>query len=210
MKKARETARELALLGISQLPANPELLEAKKLQDVILAAIRTLTAEVQEALETAASEVQRGSDKLLSSEIRAPDIQSARTMLLEAVELTQTAINRLGSAMEFPELIQLANQQDVRAYALQILTKVSANRVQIDELLSESLIDWQIERLPRIDRDIMRIAIAEILYLGLAEQVSVSEAVQLAKRYSGDEGHRFINGVLRRVVDKINAEVLTQ
>ncbi len=210
MKKARETARELALLGISQLPANPELLEAKKLQDVVLAAIRTLTAEVQESLEAAASEVQRGSDKLLSSEIRAADIQSARTMVREAVELTQTAINRLGSAMEFPELIQLANQQDVRTYALQILTKVSANRAQIDELLSESLVDWQIERLPRIDRDIMRIAIAEILYLGLAEQVSVSEAVQLAKRYSGDEGHRFINGVLRRVVEKINAEVVSQ
>jgi len=174
MKKARETARELALLGISQLPTNPELLEAKKLQDVVLAAIRALTTEVQ-----------------------------------EAVELTQTAINRLGSAMEFPELIQLANQQDVRTYALQILTKVSANRVQIDELLSEALVDWQIERLARIDRDIMRIAIAEMLYLGLAEQVSVSEAVQLAKRYSGDEGHRFINGVLRRVVDKINAKVVS-
>jgi len=209
MKKARETARELALLGISQLPANPELLEAKKLQDVVLAAIRALTTEVQEALETAASEVQRSSDKLLASEIRAADIQSARAMVREAVELTQTAINRLGSAMEFPELIQLANQQDVRTYALQILTKVSANRVQIDELLSEALVDWQIERLARIDRDIMRIAIAEILYLGLAEQVSVSEAVQLAKRYSGDEGHRFINGVLRRVVDKINAEVVS-
>ena len=210
MKKARETARELALLGISQLPTNPELLEAKKLQDVLLAAIRTLTTEVQESLEAAASEVQRSSDKLLASEIRAADIQSARAMVREAVELTQTAINRLGSAMEFPELIQLANQQDVRTYALQILTKVSANRVQIDELLSESLVDWQIERLPRIDRDIMRIAIAEMLYLGLPEQVSVNEAVQLAKRYSGDEGHRFINGVLRRVVDKINAEVVSQ
>jgi N utilization substance protein B len=210
MKKGRETARELALLGISQLPANPELLEAKKLQDVLLAAIRTLTTEVQEALEAAASEVQRGSDKLLASEIRAADIQSARAMVREAVELTQTAINRLGSAMEFPELLQLANQQDVRTYALQILTKVSANRVQIDELLSEALVDWQIDRLPRIDRDIMRIAIAEILYLGLPEQVSVNEAVQLAKRYSGDEGHRFINGVLRRVVDKINAEVVSQ
>jgi N utilization substance protein B len=210
MKKARETARELALLGISQLPANPELLEAKKLQDVVLAAIRALTTEVQEALEAAASEVQRSSDKLLASEIRAADIQSSRAMVREAVELTQTAINRLGSAMEFPELIQLANQQDVRTYALQILTKVSANRVQIDELLSEALVDWQIERLARIDRDIMRIAIAEMLYLGLPEQVSVNEAVQLAKRYSGDEGHRFINGVLRRVVDKINAEVVNQ
>lgn len=210
MKKARETSRELALLGISQLPANPELLEAKKLQDVLLAAIRTLTTEVQESLEAAASEVQRGSDKLLASELRAADIQSARAMVREALELTQTAINRLGSAMEFPELIQLANQQDVRTYALQILTKVSANRVQIDELLSEALVDWQIDRLPRIDRDIMRIAIAEILYLGLPEQVGVNEAVQLAKRYSGDEGHRFINGVLRRVVDKINAEAISQ
>jgi transcription antitermination protein NusB len=210
MKKARETARELALLGISQLPTNPELLEAKKLQDVLLAAIRTLTTEVQESLEAAASEVQRGSDKLLASEIRAADIQSARAMVREALELTQTAINRLGSSMEFPELLQLANQQDVRSYALQILTKVSANRVQIDELLSEALVDWQIDRLARIDRDIMRIAIAEILYLGLPEQVSVNEAVQLAKRYSGDDGHRFINGVLRRVVDKINAEVVSQ
>ena len=209
MKKARETARELALLGISQLPTNPELLEAKKLQDVVLAAIRALTTEVQEALEAAASEVQRSSDKLLASEIRAADIQSSRAMVREAVELAQTAINRLGSAMEFPEVIQLANQQDVRTYALQILTKVSANRVQIDELLSEALVDWQIERLARIDRDIMRIAIAEMLYLGLPEQVSVSEAVQLAKRYSGEEGHRFINGVLRRVVDKINAEVVS-
>jgi N utilization substance protein B len=210
MKKARETARELALLGISQLPANPELLEAKKLQDVLLAAIRALTTEVQEALEAAASEVQRSTDKLLASEIRAADIQSSRAMVREAVELTQTAINRLGSAMEFPELIQLANQQDVRTYALQILTKVSANRVQIDELLSEALVDWQIERLARIDRDIMRIAIAEMLYLALPEQVSVNEAVQLAKRYSGDEGYRFINGVLRRVVDKINAQVVNQ
>ena len=210
MKKARETARELALLGISQLPTNPELLEAKKLQDVLIAAIRALTIEVQEALEAAASEVQRSSDKLLASEIRAADIQSSRAMVREAVELAQTAINRLGSAMEFPELIQLANQQDVRTYALQILTKVSANRVQIDELLSEALVDWQIERLARIDRDIMRIAIAEMLYLGLPEQVSVNEAVQLAKRYSGDEGYRFINGVLRRVVDKINAKVVNQ
>ncbi|HAT15063.1 MAG TPA: transcription antitermination factor NusB [Microcoleaceae bacterium UBA11344] len=210
MKKAREIARELALLGISQLPANPELLEAKKLQDVVLAAIRTLTAEVQEALSTAAAEVQRGSDKLLASEIRAPDVQSARVMVREAVELTETAINRLAAAMEFPEIIQLANQQDVRTYALQILTKVSSNRPQIDELLKESLVDWQIERLPRIDRDIMRIAIAEILFLGLPEKVGVNEAVQLAKRYSGDEGHRFINGVLRRVVDKINAEAIRQ
>jgi len=206
MKKARETARELALLGISQLPANPERLEAQQLQDVVLAAVRALAGEVQEALETAAAELQRGSDRILASEIRAPDVQSARTMLREAVELTEAAINRLGIAIEFPETIHLANQEDVRNYALQILTQVSANRADIDQLLSAALVDWQLDRLPRIDRDIMRIAVAEIIFLGVPQQVGINEAIELAKRYSGDEGYRFINGVLRRVVEKLKAE----
>ncbi|HLO52589.1 MAG TPA: transcription antitermination factor NusB [Kamptonema sp.] len=206
MKKARETARELALLGISQLPANPERLEAQQLQDVVLAGVRTLAGEVQDALETAASELQRGSDRLLASEIRAPDVQTARTMVREAVELTQAAINRLGIAIELPETIHLANQQDVRDYALQILAQVSANRADIDQLLSAALVDWQLDRLPRIDRDIMRIAVAEIMFLGVPEQVGINEAIELAKRYSGDEGYRFINGVLRRVMEKIKPE----
>jgi len=202
MKKARETAREVALLGISQLPTNPERLEAQQLQDVVLAAVRTLAGEVQDALETAVGELQRGSDRLLASEIRAPDLQSARTMVREAVELTEAAINRLGIALEMPEVIHLANQQDVRAYSLEILKTVSANRKAIDEVLSAALVDWQIDRLPRIDRDIMRIAVAEIMFLDLPEQVGINEAIELAKRYSGDEGYRFINGVLRRVVEK--------
>ncbi|MDF0552367.1 transcription antitermination factor NusB [Kamptonema sp. UHCC 0994] len=206
MKKARETAREVALLGISQLPANPERLEAQQLQDVVLAAVRTLAGEVQDAIETAATEVQRGSDRLLASEIRAPDLQTARTMVREAIELTETAINRLGIALELPETIHLANQEDVRTYALEILSTVSANRLAIDELLSAALVDWQIERLPRIDRDIMRIAVAEIMFLGLPEQVGINEAIELAKRYSGEEGYRFINGVLRRAVEKMKPE----
>ncbi|OCR01374.1 transcription antitermination factor NusB [Oscillatoriales cyanobacterium USR001] len=202
MKKARETAREVALLGISQLPANPEKLQVQQLQDVVLAAVRTLAGEVEDALETAVGELQRGSDRLLASEIRAPDLQSARTMVREAVELTEAAINRLGIALEIPEIIHLANQEDVRTYSLEILQTVSANRVAIDELLSGALVDWQLDRLPRIDRDILRIAVAEIVFLDVPEQVGINEAIELAKRYSGDEGHRFINGVLRRVVEK--------
>ncbi len=57
-------------------------------------------------------------------------------------------------------------------------------------------------RLAQIDRDILRIAVAEILYLGVPNSVAIDEAVELAKRYSGDEGHRFINGVLRRVTQQ--------
>ncbi|NES08126.1 MAG: transcription antitermination protein NusB [Okeania sp. SIO2F4] len=205
MKKApRSTARELALLGLSQLPTNPGSLEKKQLQEVVLAAVRTLRTEVQDILETAAGELHRGSDRLLSSQIGTTDIESARAMVHEAMELGQTAINRIGTAVELPEIIQLTNQLEVRSYTMEILTKVNVNKEEIDKLLRESIVDWQIERLPRIDLDILRIAVAEMMFIGIQEQVAISQAVELAKRYSGEDGHRFINGVLRRVLNKIN------
>lgn len=204
--QARRIARELALLSIGQLPTKPERLNSQQLQDVILAAVRTLTTEVHDTLETAAAELSRGNDRLLSSETRAIDVQSARAMIRDAIDLTQTAINRLGSALELPEFIQLANQKEVRAYAIELLSQVKANQAQVDALIERSMVDWQLHRLARIDQDILRIAVTEIWVLGLAEQVAINEAVELAKRYSGEEGHRFINGVLRRVTEQIHSE----
>lgn len=203
----RSIARELALLSLSQLPNSPEKLETQQLSNMILAAVRMLTTEVQDALATAAGELQRGSDRLLTSETRAGDVQTARSMVEEAIQLTQTAINRVGTALELPELIQLANHSDfdVRTYALQIIRTVSVKKTEIDEQLTKALVDWQVSRLARIDRDLLRIAVAEIVYLGVPDRVAINEAVELAKRYSGDEGHRFINGVLRRVSDQIKA-----
>ena len=205
MKKTpRSTARELALLALSQLPKKSGSLEKKQLQEVVLAAVRTLRIEAQDILETAAAELQRGSDRLLNSQIDTTDIESARVMLYEAIELGQTAINRIGTAVELPEMLQLTNQLEVRSYAMEVLTKVNGNRKEVDKLLQESIVDWQIERLPRIDLDILRIAVAEMMFIGIQKQVAISEAVELAKRYSGEDGHKFINGVLRRVFDKMN------
>ncbi len=204
--QARRIARELALLGLSQLGTNTEKLETQQLQNVVIAAIRTLTTEVQETLETAVAELKRGSDRLLKSETQATDVKSAKAMVSDAIELTQTAINRLGTAVELPEFIQLANQQEVRAYSLEILTRVNSYRQEIDEKITNSMVDWQINRLPRIDRDILRIAVTEIMYLGIPNKVAINEAVELAKRYSGEEGHKFINGVLRRFNDSLKTE----
>jgi N utilization substance protein B len=202
----RRISRELALLSLSQLPTNPERLDTQQLTNLILAAVRTLSSEIQEVLETASSELRRGNDRLLSSETRTTDMQSAKAMVADAIELTQKAINRLGSAVEIPEVIQLTNQQEVRTYALEILKTISRRRLEIDDSLSHALQDWQLNRLPHIDRDILRIAVAEIAFLGTPERVAINEAVELAKRYSDDEGHRFINGVLRRVTDRMKAK----
>jgi N utilization substance protein B len=124
-------------------------------------------------------------------------------MLQEAIAYTQTAINQLGTAVDFPELIQLANQdKEVRNYAKQIVLAVHENRQIIDELISTALVDWQVTRLAQIDRDILHIAVAEMKFIRVPDSIAINEAVELAKRYSGDEGHRFINGVLRRVTEQ--------
>lgn len=204
--QARRIARELALLSISQLPASSERLDAQPLQNVVVAAVRTLASEAQDALESAAAELQQGSNRLLNSETRSSDLKTARVMVNEAIELTQKAINRVGAAIEVPEMLQLANQSEVRSYALEIISTLREHRPEVDALLVEVLVDWQLDRLAWVDRDILRIAVTEMRYLGTPDRVAVNEAVELSKRYSGEDGHRFINGVLRRVTDRLKAE----
>jgi N utilization substance protein B len=206
MQQPRRIARELALLSLSQLPTMPDRLDAQQLSNLILAAVRTLTGEIHETLETAAAELKRGSDRLLQSETRATDVRSAKAMVADAIELAEKAINRLGTAVEIPEVIQLTNQQEVRSYAIEIIKTINRRQVEIDAALTQALQDWQLHRLPRIDRDILRIAVAEMSFLGIPDRVAINEAVELAKRYSDEEGHRFINGVLRRVTDRMKAE----
>jgi len=202
--QARRISRELALLSLSQLPASIDKLQEQTLPNLLLASIRTLTSEVQDALETASSELERASDILLDSETKAADLQSARTMLQAAIEQAKNSVNRMGTAIDLPEFIQLANQQEVRDYALSLLMAVKNEHATINRHLEEGMVNWQLHRLPRVDQDILRIAIAEILFLEVPDRVAINEAVELAKRYSEEEGHRFINGVLRRVTNNLS------
>jgi transcription antitermination protein NusB len=195
----RRIARELALLSASQMPNNPEKLSQQELQSFIFAAVRTLVGEVRDTLETASLELKRSSDRLLDSKVRSVDTQSTQAMLSEAIDLAQVAINRLGTAVDLPELAQVASQTDVRDYALRIIQTLNDRRSEIDEILEASLVEWQLHRVAQIDRNILKIAVAEIHYLEVPERVAINEAVELAKRYSTEDGHRFVNGVLRRV-----------
>jgi len=202
--QARRISRELALLSISQLPSDLEKVNQQKLQDLVLASIRTLATEARDALETASAELQRGNAQLLKSQTRAANLDSARSMVQEAINLAQAAINRLGGAIELPEFIQLANQTEVRAYTMEIITRLQVERATVDKMLNDILVDWNVDRLAVIDRDILRIATTEMMFLGIPDKVAINEAVELAKRYSNEDGHKFINGILRRVTEAIN------
>jgi N utilization substance protein B len=201
-QQPRRTARELALLGLSQVSGNDEKLAQQDLNHLMLAAVRTLVSDVRETLETAGMEVRRGSDRLNKSEVRAPDVHSARVMVREGLTLAEQAINRLGAALDLPEFINLANQKVVRDYAFELVGTIKRRRAEISAELERSLVDWSLSRLPQLDRQILMIAVAEIRYLNVPDQVAINEAVELAKRYSDEEGARFINGVLRRVTSR--------
>ncbi|PSP17164.1 MAG: transcription antitermination factor NusB [Cyanobacteria bacterium QS_8_64_29] len=204
-RQPRRIARELALLSQSQLSRNPDKLAQQQLNDLVVAAIRALTGEANDSLETAAAELQRGNERLLNSETNATTLQGARTMAGEAIELTQTAINRVGTSLELPEFVCVADQQAVRDYAVTLLQTIGEHRAAIDRDLSAVMRDWQLHRLPQIERDLLRLAAAEMQFLQLPAQVAIDEAIELAKRYADEEGARFLNGVLRRVSDRAQA-----
>jgi transcription antitermination protein NusB len=201
-KQPRSIARELALLSISQVKIKQGKLTEEDLESLVLAAIRTLTIEVQDYLEVASAEIKRGEERLLNSETRASDLDSAKVMIHEALTVSQAAINRVGMAVEFPEFLQLTNKEQVRQYATELIVTVNDNRQAIEEAIEDVLVGWHLSRLPKVDRDILRISVAEMLYLQVPEKVAINESVELAKRYSDEDGFRFINGVLRRLSDR--------
>jgi len=81
--------------------------------------------------------------------------------------------------------------------------KVLANVTDIDTLLNDKTIGWKTNRMNKVDLAILRLAVYEILYdEDIPEGVAINEGVELGKKYSGDDGPAFINGVLSKFAKK--------
>ncbi|RAU93372.1 transcription antitermination factor NusB [Mycolicibacter senuensis] len=97
-----------------------------------------------------------------------------------------------------------SEQPDVAAlhpYTVTVAQGVSAHSAHIDDLITSHLQGWQLERLPAVDRAILRVAIWELLHAeDVPEPVAVDEAVKLAKELSTDDSPGFVNGVLGQVM----------
>jgi N utilization substance protein B len=89
----------------------------------------------------------------------------------------------------------------VPAYAVQLVEGVVAHRFRIDELMATYAQGWTLDRMPAVDRNVVRIGIYELLYEpGVPDAVAIDEAVELAKNLSTDESPGFVNGLLARVL----------
>lgn len=100
----------------------------------------------------------------------------------------------------------LENTGEVKNYVFQIAAAYKEHNTEIDTLIRKYAHGWDLARLVKIDKDILRISIAELLYIEeTPKKVSIDEAIELAKKYSTDDSSSFINGILGKVVEEIKA-----
>jgi N utilization substance protein B len=91
---------------------------------------------------------------------------------------------------------------DVNDYAIELAGLVELHIERIDEVISTYSQDWPLERMPAVDRAIVRVAIAELLWLPEVDSgVAVSEAVEIAATLSTPESGKFINGLLGQIAN---------
>lgn len=105
--------------------------------------------------------------------------------------------------LDYKELLELEQEEIANSsYVNNTLTEIIDKLEEIDNIISNNLKDWKLERLSKMDRQILRISAYEILHSDIPYKVSINEAVELSKKYSEkDESYKFINGVLKGIVE---------
>ena len=94
-----------------------------------------------------------------------------------------------------------------RPYAEVLVRLVATNLERIDALVLEALTNWRMERLAAIDRNVLRLGVAEMLFVDdVAPRVTIREMVQLAEKYGTHDSPRFVNGVLDAVMRRVAPE----
>ncbi|MCT0209533.1 MAG: transcription antitermination factor NusB [Cyanobium sp.] len=197
--QSRSVSRELALLMLGQVSDRVPTADLS-LEGLLHQALASLSQCVREALDNAALDLEQAQQQLLDSELvdAADQVVRVRGHLQRGLAHAEQAINRLSAGLELPRLLMLADQEDVRRGAVERARAVLDHREDLDRRLDEVMEGWRLKRLPRIDRDILRLAAVDLDTFGTPAAVACNEAVDLANRYSDEQGRRMINGVLRR------------
>lgn len=97
--------------------------------------------------------------------------------------------------------------KEVRDYSREVVKGVCENKANLDRLIRGSSKNWRVERMPRVDRNILRMAVYEVVYRkDVPPKVSIDEAVELGKRFGTEESGAFINGILDHIYNELKVE----
>lgn len=212
--QARRAARELALILFSQLDNKITSYTKKDFEDIILKSVRILTnnasedlkltvgalLDIKEYIENFETDHETNLERPLDVSNLPVPIPMTSDMTGRIEEMIEIADKAL-LALEIAEIATLESQSEVKNYAISIAEKFKEHSQEVDDQIQKFAKGWDINRLVKMDKDILRIAILELLYVKDAPmKVVVDEALELAKKFSTDESSSFINGILAKVI----------
>jgi transcription antitermination protein NusB len=109
-----------------------------------------------------------------------------------------------GSAASWAESFELEVDATSQAFARDLVAAAGEHGAQIDQLITASSKNWRIDRMSRVDRNILRLGACELIaFRDVPVKVVINEAVELAKRFGTAESSAFVNGVLDRIATAV-------
>ena len=212
--QARRAARELAFILFSQFDKKITNYSKNDLEDIILKSVRILTDSASDELKLAVGSLVEMKAQIDDYEAnhetnlnRPLDVSNIAVPLPMTSDMSKKIEDMLEIAeksllaLEIAEFTTLDSQSDVKNYAITIAEFFQKNHEEVDGIIQKYAKNWDLQRLVKMDKDILRIAIVEMLYIKDAPmKVVVDEALELAKKYSTDESTSFINGLLAKFI----------
>jgi N utilization substance protein B len=109
-----------------------------------------------------------------------------------------------GAATAWASEFELEIEAAAQAFATDLVAAATSRTTEIDELITSSSKNWRIDRMSRVDRNILRLGATELLaFRDVPVKVVINEAVELAKRFGTAESSAFVNGVLDRIATAV-------
>ncbi|MEW6325430.1 MAG: transcription antitermination factor NusB [Nitrospirota bacterium] len=125
--------------------------------------------------------------------------RQARELALQVLFQHDILQRHAPQAQHAPSNIDLP--PEAKPFVDQLVQGVLANLPELDALISRFAEHWSVERMAVVDRNILRCALYELLYLtDIPAKVTINEAIEIAKRYGSEESGAFVNGILDRIV----------
>ena len=203
MRNNKSISRELSLISLGLIKDKGDFkLNKFQIEEIVESALDSLINHCRDELDNCESNLEDASQKILDSELQEGldfSFAKIRDDLKKSLKKIETVMNTLSVTLDFPKLIVSSERVDIREDANKRISKIINNLTIIDSNIDQVMDDWRLKRLPRIDRDILRLAYVDINFFETPLAVACDEAVNLANKYSDIQGRKFINGVLRRL-----------
>jgi len=181
MHNNKSLSRELSLISLGLINEKGDFkLNKSQIEEIVESALDSLINHCRDELDNCESDLENASQKILESELQEgidSSFANVREELKKSIKKIETVMNTLSVTLDFPKLIVSSGQIDIRDDVNQRISNIINNLSIIDFDIDQAMDGWRLKRLPRIDRDILRLAYVDINFLDTPVAVACDEAV---------------------------------